>query len=59
MATQGSTTTLTLSITLFVVSVVAADHPVHEVTAKDSLVPIWRDPAWSTTIDDTTLGEAD
>lgn len=58
MATQGSTTH-TLSITLVVVTTVAAGYPVHEATDQVSPVPIWRDPAWSTTIDDTTLGEAD
>lgn len=58
MATQEPTTHTPLT-TLVAVTAVATEILMHEAGAPDDPEPIWHDPAWLATIDDTTLGEGD
>jgi hypothetical protein len=58
MATHESPTHTPLT-TLVAVAAVTAECLMHEASANDVPEPIWHDPAWLATIDDTTLGEGD
>lgn len=58
MATQVPTTHTPLT-TLVAATAVAAEILMYEASAQDDPEPIWHDPAWLATIDDTTLGEGD
>lgn len=57
VTTESPTDTSATTQALF--AAITAECLKHDASTNNGQAPIWHDPAWLATIDDTTLGEAD